>query len=663
MTRSSLRRVQRLLLGLGGVLCLTVPGAATATAAAAAPGSLSDVEVSGRQLRAVLTAPAGRGDVTITPWSVVATIQGRSLPVAVSPVQQEGRSALLVIDTSGSMGERGIAAARQAAGAYLAQAPRDVRVGLVAFADAPHLLVPPTSQRATVRAALGRLAAQGETTLYDAMQLALQRLGTSGSRNIILLSDGGDTRSRTGLAPLISSVQRSGARVEVVGFHTDESQNSVLTSLAKAGNGGLVSAGDAGALRSAFSGAARALSSQVRVTVTAPEDLSGQQSLSVRALVGKVPISAHTSVALAKVSAVPPVADSPTPASTPTVVAAASPPPSGAPRALPGVWVWAAAAAVFAGLVMIVLSIVSPVFTSASRRRIQALELYLGTPVPARRVVTSASPSAVGTQVLQMSERLTQGRDATVRTARLLERADLPLRTNEWYVLRAFAVAAGAFGGVMLLNGALALGFLGGLLGGAVGYVLPGVVLKLLASRRAKRFERQLPDVLTLLASSLATGFSLPQAIDAIVRDAAEPAAKEFSRALAETRIGADLEDSLDRLAQRMDSDNLRWTTMAIRIQRQVGGTLAETLRTTAATLRSRESLQREVSALSAEGRLSAYILIALPVGVFFFMLKANREYLSLLWTNPIGWLMSAGGLVALGIGVVWMKRVVKVEV
>ena len=93
----------------------------------------------------------------------------------------------------------------------------------------------------------------------------------------------------------------------------------------------------------------------------------------------------------------------------------------------------------------------------------------------------------------------------------------------------------------------------------------------------------------------------------------------------------------------------MRWTTMAIRIQRQVGGNLAETLRTTATTLRERESLQRQVSALSAEGRLSAYILIALPVGVFFFMLKANREYVSLLWTDPIGWLMSAGGLVAHG--------------
>ena len=170
--------------------------------------------------------------------------------------------------------------------------------------------------------------------------------------------------------------------------------------------------------------------------------------------------------------------------------------------------------------------------------------------------------------------------------------------------------------------------------------------------------------MLTLLASSLATGFSLPQAIDAIVRDAAEPAAKEFSRALAETRIGADLEDSLDRLAHRLDSDNLRWTTMAIRIQRQVGGNLAETLRTTAATLRERESLKREVRALSAEGRLSAYILIALPVG----SVRLHAQGQPGLRRRCCGPTRSGGSCRAVAwsrwaIGVVWMKSVVKVEV
>ena len=155
---------------------------------------------------------------------------------------------------------------------------------------------------------------------------------------------------------------------------------------------------------------------------------------------------------------------------------------------------------------------------------------------------------------------------------------------------------------------------LGGLLGGTLGLALPGVVLKVLAARRAKRFEQQLPDVLTLVASSLSTGFSLPQALDAIVRDVAQPAAKEFSRAMAETRIGSDIEDALERMADRMDSKNMHWAAMAIQIQRKVGGNLGETLRTTATTLREREALFRHVRALSAEGRLSAVILIALPI-------------------------------------------------
>jgi len=153
------------------------------------------------------------------------------------------------------------------------------------------------------------------------------------------------------------------------------------------------------------------------------------------------------------------------------------------------------------------------------------------------------------------------------------------------------------------------------------------------------------------------------QALDAVARDADEPSAKEFSRALAETRIGADLNDSLDHLADRMDSKNLRWTAMAIDIQRQVGGNLGETLRNTAATLRDRQALARHVKALAAEGKLSAYILIALPVFLFLYMLVANRPYVELLWNNLMGIGMSVAGLISLVFGVVWMNKVVKVEV
>jgi len=193
--------------------------------------------------------------------------------------------------------------------------------------------------------------------------------------------------------------------------------------------------------------------------------------------------------------------------------------------------------------------------------------------------------------------------------------------------------------------------------------VLPALFLKFAASRRAKKFEAQLPDVLTLVASSLSTGFSLLQALDAVARDTSDPSGKEFSRALAETRIGADIDDSLAHLADRMDSTNMRWTGMAINIQRQVGGNLAETMRNTAATLRDRESLKRHVNALSAEGKLSAYILIALPIGVFLYMLMVNRPYVELLWTTMIGIGMLIGGLISMAIGIFWMRKVVIVEV
>jgi len=225
------------------------------------------------------------------------------------------------------------------------------------------------------------------------------------------------------------------------------------------------------------------------------------------------------------------------------------------------------------------------------------------------------------------------------------------------------AVVVGVAGGMFMLRGGSISTLVGAVLGGLVGFIFPGMFLKFAASRRSKKFENQLPDVLTLVASSLQTGFSLLQALDGVARDADEPSAKEFSRALAETRIGADLTVSLAHLADRMDSKNLRWTGMAIDIQRQVGGNLAETLRNTAATVRDRQALGRHVKALSAEGRMSAYILIALPIGVFGYMTAVNRPYVSLLWTSLIGMGMLGGAIVSLLVGVFWMNKVVKVEV
>lgn len=321
-----------------------------------------------------------------------------------------------------------------------------------------------------------------------------------------------------------------------------------------------------------------------------------------------------------------------------------------------------AAVAVFLGLLGVGIMAIAPSFTSVGSRRLQSMDEYVGKG-KTNGVQAVATPSAISEQILGLSEKLTRERESTAKTAMLLERADLPLRANEWYVFRAVGLVVTGAAAWMLFHTSAITGLLATIAGLVAGFFLPQMFLSFKAKRRAGKFETQLPDVLTLLASSLATGFSLAQGIDAVVRDASEPSAKEFSRALAETRIGTSLEDTLDHLARRMSSVNLTWTTMAIRIQREVGGNLAETLRTTAATLREREALKRHVRGLSAEGRLSAYILIAMPFGMFAFLFTTNREYISLLWSGPIGYAMLAAGCLSLLAGYFWMNSVVKVEV
>jgi tight adherence protein B len=317
--------------------------------------------------------------------------------------------------------------------------------------------------------------------------------------------------------------------------------------------------------------------------------------------------------------------------------------------------------AIFVGIVGVGVALAGS-STSKRQRRLDGLEQYVGASRSSARASVATSPSAISESLIAMGERVMEGRESTSKTMALITRADLPLRAGEWLVLRVVAVIVCLAAAIVLFGGGVIATGLSVLVGAAAGLVLPSLVLKFLAGRRAKKFERQLPQLLLLAASSLSTGFSLPQALDAVAKDAPEPSAKEFSRALAETRIGADIGDSLDRLGERMDSDNMRWTAMAIRIQRQVGGNLADTLRTTAKTLMEREELRRHVNALAAEGKLSAYILIALPIFLFGYLLKVNHDYIALLWSGFLGWCMLGGAIVAMCIGIFWMRKVVEVE-
>ncbi len=249
-------------------------------------------------------------------------------------------------------------------------------------------------------------------------------------------------------------------------------------------------------------------------------------------------------------------------------------------------------------------------------------------------------------------------RDRTGRIEADLDRAGIDLRPAEWTLLRAGIAVLASIAALLILPPLVGL-----MLGAIAGWIGTSVYRKLRAGRRARRFADNLPEALQLVVSALRSGFSFPQAIAALAQEGDEAVAGEFGRALAESRLGGELDEALLRVATRTDSQDLAWLVMAIRVQREVGGALSEVLETAVETMRERGRLRRHVRGLSAEGRLSAWVLAGMPVLLAGFMFTFRREYLKPLYTTPIGLAMLMLSVLLMATGTFWLSRLVKVEV
>jgi tight adherence protein B len=188
------------------------------------------------------------------------------------------------------------------------------------------------------------------------------------------------------------------------------------------------------------------------------------------------------------------------------------------------------------------------------------------------------------------------------------------------------------------------------------------LLVKFKAGRRRAEFADQLDDSLQLMASSLRAGHSLLRAVDAVSQDAASPTAEEFARIVNETRVGRDLSDSLDEVAERMGSEDFTWVAQAIAIHREVGGNLAEVLDAVGHTIRERNAIRRQVKALSAEGKLSALVLGALPFAIIGFLSMTNPSYLHKFTESLMGYGMLAAVVVLMLVGGFWLKKTVAIK-
>lgn len=276
-----------------------------------------------------------------------------------------------------------------------------------------------------------------------------------------------------------------------------------------------------------------------------------------------------------------------------------------------------------------------------------------------RRPVTVDGPGPVS----RAATAATEGIDALLRSRKSettgpgrLERAGVRMRLQDYVFLVVVATIV-AFALGLVLSGPLFGVFLA-LLAPAGAYAL----LQVLAGRRRAAFADQLDDSLQLMATSLRAGHSLLQALASVAREAEQPTSEEFARIINETRVGRDLASALEETANRMGSQDFVWVTQAIAINREVGGNLAEVLDGVSGTIRERNQIRRQVKALAAEGKLSAYVLMALPFGIGGFLFMSNPDYILTLTESALGYGMLAAGVVLLVIGGIWLSKVVSIK-
>jgi tight adherence protein B len=238
-----------------------------------------------------------------------------------------------------------------------------------------------------------------------------------------------------------------------------------------------------------------------------------------------------------------------------------------------------------------------------------------------------------------------------------LEQADLPLRPPEALFLYMTIVV------IIFLGSVLIFGLLGALIATALAVIGPVLYLEMRRKKRLRKFETQLPDVLNLLSGSMRAGFSFAQGLEAVAEEASEPARRELQRVYAESRLGRPIEDALEDSADRMQSIDLTWAVMAIRIQREVGGNLAELLDTVADTMTERERLRHEIVALTAEGRMSAWVLGVFPPAFAVILYMIQPDYMSTLFNEPIGIMAVIVSAVMACFGFVWLRKIMAIEV
>ncbi|ABY33759.1 MAG TPA: secretion system protein [Chloroflexus aurantiacus] len=312
-------------------------------------------------------------------------------------------------------------------------------------------------------------------------------------------------------------------------------------------------------------------------------------------------------------------------------------------------------------LFLLVITVVVLMRQSATADVAQRLETFAGGKAQER------SNEPIARQAIERIDAVVAKSKQGSSIQRELARADLKLTVAEFIGLKLGAALLGVVFG-FILGRANFLAQIGAATAAAIVFsFLPNLYVNMRAAQRIKAFNNQLGDVITMMANALRGGYSFLQTLDMVSREAPPPAATEFRRVVQEVGLGRSTEEALQNLLRRMPSDDLDLLITAVTIQMEVGGNLAQILDTIGHTIRERVRIKGEISTLTAQGRISSWIITGLPIGLAMFITVVNPDYMAPLFTfgfPPQAWCcMPVASLFMIAMGYFAIQKIIDIEV
>ncbi|HEU4942390.1 MAG TPA: type II secretion system F family protein [Gaiellaceae bacterium] len=549
----------------------------------------------------------------------------------------EDSGVVLVLDASKSMRGQAIRDAVSAARVFAERRPPNQHMGIVAFNNRASVLLPLTNDDDAIADALAkppRLAAG--THLYDGVDTALAALAESDVSvgTVIVLSDGADTGSSTSAAAVAAEARKARVRVFTVGIRSPQFSPRPLKRLGAGTSAAYAEATSSGDLARVYAELGARLANEYVLTYRSAVGANRRVRVAVRVVgVPGLAVSGYT---------------------TPRTEASASGPfhQSALNRVLQSPLTMLAVALLIAGLLAFtVFSLVVPRRRTLRTRMAEFVSLRTPT------VEGGEAPGRAASRVLVGAERSLEGTKWWNRFKETLELAEIRMSATR---IALWTLAA------TLLAMWLVVLVLGSPIFAVIGLAVPFVVRSLIyrkLERRRKQFGEQLPDNLQVLASALRAGHSFVGALSVVIDDADEPSRSEFRRVVADEQLGVPLEDAIRSVVRRMDNEDLEQVALVAALQRQTGGNMAEVLERVTDTIRERFELRRMVQTLTAQGRMSRWIVSALPVVLLVAISIINPEYIQPLFRSTGGRLalmLAAAMLVA---GSLVIKKIVNIKV